>query len=88
LPPIRVVRRLRLSPISSSISTPRSRRPRDCRRQGQAGETRTAFTNNHLQYAITWYGLAAALLAVFAAFVWRRLKEPQAERLTQDGRHP
>jgi surfeit locus 1 family protein len=54
----------------------------------QAGETRTSFTNNHLQYAITWYGLAAALLAVFAAFVWRRLKEPQAERLTQDRRHP
>ncbi|MGH6926095.1 MAG: SURF1 family protein [Propylenella sp.] len=54
----------------------------------QAGETRTSFTNNHLQYAITWYGLAAALLAVFAAFVWRRLKEPQAERLTQEGRHP
>jgi surfeit locus 1 family protein len=54
----------------------------------QAGETRTSFTNNHLQYAITWYGLAAALLAVFAVFVRRRLKEPQAERLTQEGRHP
>ena len=35
----------------------------------QAGETRMAFTNNHLQYAITWYGLAAALLAVFAVYV-------------------
>jgi surfeit locus 1 family protein len=41
----------------------------------QAGETRMAFTNNHLQYAITWYGLAAALLAVFASFVWRRLHD-------------
>jgi surfeit locus 1 family protein len=39
----------------------------------QAGETRFAFTNNHLQYAITWYGLSAALLAVFAAFAWRQL---------------
>lgn len=31
--------------------------------------------NSHLGYAITWYGLAAALIAVFAAFAWRRLKE-------------
>jgi surfeit locus 1 family protein len=41
----------------------------------QAGETRMAFTNNHLQYAITWYGLATALLAVFAAYVRGRLSE-------------
>ncbi len=41
----------------------------------QAGETRMVFTNNHLQYAITWYGLAAALLAVFAAYVRARLRE-------------
>ncbi len=26
--------------------------------------------NNHLQYAITWYGLAAVLVAVFGAFAW------------------
>jgi surfeit locus 1 family protein len=41
----------------------------------QAGETRMSFTNNHLQYAITWYGLAAALLAVFAVYVRARLRE-------------
>jgi surfeit locus 1 family protein len=41
----------------------------------QAGETRMTFTNNHLEYAVTWYGLAAALLAVFAAFAWRSLRE-------------
>ena len=34
--------------------------------------------NPHLGYAITWYGLAAALVGVFAAFAWRRLKEPAA----------
>jgi surfeit locus 1 family protein len=51
----------------------------------QAGETRIFFPNNHLQYAVTWYGLAAALLAVFSVFVWRRLKEPQSERLTPPG---
>lgn len=41
----------------------------------QAGETRMSFTNNHLQYAITWYGLAAALLAVFAVYVRGRLRD-------------
>lgn len=30
--------------------------------------------NPHLGYAITWFGLAAALLGVFAAFAWRRLR--------------
>jgi surfeit locus 1 family protein len=54
----------------------------------QAGETRISFPNNHLQYAITWYGLAAVLLAVFFGFVWRRLKETQRERLTPPGPLP
>lgn len=29
-------------------------------------------TNNHLGYAITWYGLALSLIGVLAAFVFRR----------------
>jgi surfeit locus 1 family protein len=28
--------------------------------------------NNHLSYAITWFGLAAALLGVYLASLWRR----------------
>lgn len=36
----------------------------------QAGETRRTWTNNHLQYALTWYGLALALVGVYGAFVW------------------
>jgi surfeit locus 1 family protein len=32
--------------------------------------------NNHLGYAITWYGLALALLGVSAVWMRRRLKEP------------
>ena len=40
----------------------------------EAGETRFRFSNNHLQYAITWYGLALALLAVFLAFAWERVR--------------
>jgi len=35
----------------------------------QGGETTVTFTNNHLQYAVTWYGLAAALVAVFFVYV-------------------
>lgn len=31
--------------------------------------------NNHLGYAITWYGLAASLLGVFVVWARRRLKE-------------
>jgi surfeit locus 1 family protein len=34
----------------------------------QGGETRLVFVNNHLSYAFTWFGLAAALTAVFAIF--------------------
>jgi surfeit locus 1 family protein len=30
--------------------------------------------NNHLQYALTWYGLAAALLGVYAAMLLKRRK--------------
>lgn len=40
----------------------------------QGGETVVSFANNHLGYAVTWYGLAAALAAVYAAFVRRRLR--------------
>lgn len=35
------------------------------------GVTRIELPNNHLQYALTWYGLAAALLAVLTAYLWR-----------------
>ncbi|MCP4381150.1 MAG: SURF1 family protein [Hyphomicrobiales bacterium] len=35
----------------------------------QGGETVVTFSNNHLQYAVTWFGLALALLGVFAAVV-------------------
>ncbi|HZZ35224.1 MAG TPA: SURF1 family cytochrome oxidase biogenesis protein [Caulobacteraceae bacterium] len=30
--------------------------------------------NRHLEYAITWYGLAAVLLGVYAAMLWKRRK--------------
>jgi len=37
------------------------------------GVTLIDLPNNHLQYAITWYGLAAALAAVLGAWTWRRM---------------
>jgi surfeit locus 1 family protein len=40
----------------------------------QGGETKLAFPNRHLEYALTWYGLAATLLAVFGAFAWSRVR--------------
>ena len=34
----------------------------------QGGETRLVFPNRHLEYALTWYGLAGALAGVFLVF--------------------
>ncbi|MFU0506457.1 SURF1 family protein [Pseudaminobacter sp. NGMCC 1.201702] len=35
------------------------------------GVTLIELPNSHLQYAVTWYGLAAALAGVLGVFVWR-----------------
>lgn len=40
----------------------------------KGGVTRLELPNRHLEYALTWFGLAGTLLAVFGAFVWARLK--------------
>ena len=39
----------------------------------RGGVTRLELPNRHFEYALTWYGLAAALCGVFAAFAWGRL---------------
>ena len=36
------------------------------------GQTRIELPNSHLGYAITWFGLAGGLIAVYIAFHWRR----------------
>jgi surfeit locus 1 family protein len=41
----------------------------------QGGETLIEFPNNHLGYALTWFGLAAALVGVFFVFARARLRE-------------
>jgi surfeit locus 1 family protein len=39
------------------------------------GRTRVELPNNHLQYALTWYGLAAVLVAMYLAFGMQRDEE-------------
>jgi surfeit locus 1 family protein len=41
----------------------------------QGGETLVNFPNNHFGYALTWFGLAAGLVAVFFFFVRSRLSD-------------
>ncbi|MEL6436512.1 MAG: SURF1 family protein [Pseudomonadota bacterium] len=38
------------------------------------GTTIVTFSNNHLQYAITWYGLALTLVGVVGFFVYGRMR--------------
>ena len=40
----------------------------------QGGATVVDIPNNHLSYALTWFGLALGGLATFAAFAWTRLR--------------
>ncbi|MEM8811510.1 MAG: SURF1 family protein [Pseudomonadota bacterium] len=64
------VQKDRLAPYSIDLAaamTPEGGLP-------QAGETLMRFSNNHLQYAVTWYGLALTLVGVYGAFIWGRLK--------------
>jgi surfeit locus 1 family protein len=41
----------------------------------RAGRIAPNLPDNHLQYAVTWYGLAAVLIAVFALWVRGRLRD-------------
>jgi surfeit locus 1 family protein len=42
------------------------------------GATGLELPNRHLEYAFTWFGLAATLLVIYAIFVARRLRSPTA----------
>jgi surfeit locus 1 family protein len=37
----------------------------------EGGQTRLEIPNNHLQYAITWFLLAACLVVIYGVYVWK-----------------
>lgn len=41
----------------------------------KGGATRVKFENRHLEYALTWFGLAATLAVVYAFFAWTRIRQ-------------
>jgi len=47
----------------------------------RGGQTLLNLPNNHLQYAVTWFGIALTLIGVFAAFAWRRVTDPASAEL-------
>ena len=42
----------------------------------KGGQTRLTLTNNHLQYALTWFGLAGVLLVIYGVYVWGAYRGP------------
>jgi surfeit locus 1 family protein len=40
----------------------------------KGGQTRLRLANDHLQYALTWFGLALCLVAVYGVFVWEQYR--------------
>ncbi len=40
----------------------------------RGGTTNLNLPNKHLEYAVTWYGLALTLIGVYGAFAWGRLR--------------
>lgn len=40
----------------------------------QAGETKVSFTNNHLGYALTWYGFAIVAVVMLGFWLWRQTR--------------
>jgi surfeit locus 1 family protein len=44
----------------------------------RGGLTVVSFPNRHLEYAFTWFGLAATLLVVFASWAIKRVKSPES----------
>jgi surfeit locus 1 family protein len=42
----------------------------------KGGVTRLELPNRHFEYALTWYGLAGALVAVYLAFIATRWRQP------------
>ena len=55
----------------------------------RGGQTQLTLPNNHLGYALTWFGLAGALIGVFAFYAWTRLRSDAGiEAEDRDGHRP
>lgn len=52
----------------------------------RGGATLVALPNRHLEYALTWYGLAATLLAVYGVFIAARLRRTKSAPGTTENR--
>lgn len=52
----------------------------------RGGVTPIDLPNRHLEYALTWYGLAGTLLAVYAAFAWTRIRRANAAPTASENR--
>src|SRR5271156_6126965 len=51
----------------------------------EGGETILAFPNNHLSYAMTWFGMALALAGVFTVFAVGRLRSEKDPKFAAAG---
>lgn len=49
-------------------------------RAPEGGATLIAIPNNHLQYVVTWYGLAVALIGVCLSYAWSALSRRSGNR--------
>jgi surfeit locus 1 family protein len=50
----------------------------------KGGLTRLVIPNDHLQYALTWFGIAGALLVIFAIWASARLRGDASGKIYQD----
>ncbi len=53
-------------------------------RTPQGGTTRLEIPNRHLEYALTWYGLALTLIGVYVAVLWSRRQATSTPRASAD----
>ena len=49
----------------------------------RGGTTVIALPNNHFVYALTWFGTALAIFAIFGHYAWRRLQNHEAGGATR-----
>jgi len=54
----------------------------------QPGKIAVSLANNHLQYAVTWYGLALVLVVVFVVWAFNSANEARREDASQHNSRP